>query len=277
VKDLSFIFVITFGHVGQIRFQKPATAQTQTLGAINFWTVTRKDHLAYCSVCINRKFTNEFGFICKLTDKKADFNDNCDNFSLDNKQRENRNRKYRDEVDASIEKRRTFLKQLLNSGPYLGYLNIADSSTHFPVNTNLESIIMESRNKKKLLLYAIILFPCVIGYSIYRDGMEIKNIEWFFLGFGLLWILLIYLYRDNKEIFRIGRQGIIVKKNHFIPWHKIDFIHLKTVPQDMENSVFLILKIEDLEDIEISIEHADKDVGQIAALTYQYIKACKKN
>ena len=33
VKAYSFIFAITFGHGGQIRFQKPATANSQTVVA----------------------------------------------------------------------------------------------------------------------------------------------------------------------------------------------------------------------------------------------------
>lgn len=33
VKAISFYLRSTFGHVGQIRFQKPTTAQTQTLAA----------------------------------------------------------------------------------------------------------------------------------------------------------------------------------------------------------------------------------------------------
>jgi len=36
VKAKSFIFAITFGHGGQIHFQKPATANSQTLAAIAF-------------------------------------------------------------------------------------------------------------------------------------------------------------------------------------------------------------------------------------------------
>jgi hypothetical protein len=38
------IFVITFGHGGQIRFQKPATANSQTLWRILLGTETNKHY-----------------------------------------------------------------------------------------------------------------------------------------------------------------------------------------------------------------------------------------
>lgn len=43
----------------------------------------RKEHLASCCICTNRKFDFQHGIICSLTDKIADFEVNCDSFSLD--------------------------------------------------------------------------------------------------------------------------------------------------------------------------------------------------
>jgi hypothetical protein len=240
--------------------------------------VTRKDYLTYCSVCTKRKFTHEFGFICGLTDKKADFKGDCNDFKLDKEQRQIRNKKYRDEIDSNIEKRKTIINRILDSEPQLDYLIGTESTKYqFTVNTTKEMIVMESKQKKTLLLYAIIIFPCIIGYSIYRDGIVTKNIEWFLTAFGLIWLSLIYFYRSNEEIFRLGGQGIIIRKKEFIPWHKINFVYLKTLKQEFGNAQSLILKIDDSDDKEISIEQADKDVGHITALTYQYIKECKRN
>jgi len=45
--------------------------------------MTREDHLKFCKKCINRKMDLQQGLICSITNKKADFIDNCENFQRD--------------------------------------------------------------------------------------------------------------------------------------------------------------------------------------------------
>ncbi|NVK83195.1 MAG: hypothetical protein HWE21_02675 [Cytophagia bacterium] len=45
--------------------------------------MTREEQLDFCRKCKNRKFDNEQGIICRLTDAKADFEDECPSFELD--------------------------------------------------------------------------------------------------------------------------------------------------------------------------------------------------
>ncbi len=45
--------------------------------------MTREEHLAYCKICLNRKFDPGQGLICALTDRKADFDSQCDDFKTD--------------------------------------------------------------------------------------------------------------------------------------------------------------------------------------------------
>ncbi len=45
--------------------------------------MTRKEHLEFCKVCLNRKFSPLEGIICKLTDRIANFKSACPNFSED--------------------------------------------------------------------------------------------------------------------------------------------------------------------------------------------------
>lgn len=45
--------------------------------------MTRDDHIAFCRKCNHRKFDQHQGFICRLTDKKADFQDTCPDFQVD--------------------------------------------------------------------------------------------------------------------------------------------------------------------------------------------------
>lgn len=45
--------------------------------------MTRKEHLEFCKKCLNRKFDSKEGLICSVTAKIADFEENCENFNLD--------------------------------------------------------------------------------------------------------------------------------------------------------------------------------------------------
>jgi hypothetical protein len=45
--------------------------------------MTRREHLSYCSICVNQARSWEFGIICSLTSQKADFTDTCKDFQVD--------------------------------------------------------------------------------------------------------------------------------------------------------------------------------------------------
>ncbi|MFT6053581.1 MAG: antitoxin component YwqK of YwqJK toxin-antitoxin module [Roseivirga sp.] len=45
--------------------------------------MTREEHIVFCKKCTNRKFDPNQGLICRITDKKADFEDECPSFNLD--------------------------------------------------------------------------------------------------------------------------------------------------------------------------------------------------
>ncbi len=45
--------------------------------------MTRAEHLVFCKKCVNRDFNITEGVLCTLTGAKADFEDNCPNYQLD--------------------------------------------------------------------------------------------------------------------------------------------------------------------------------------------------
>jgi hypothetical protein len=56
--------------------------------------LSRKEQLKYCKVCENRTFSKREGIICKLTNLKADFEANCDNYTGDQKTINNFNQRH---------------------------------------------------------------------------------------------------------------------------------------------------------------------------------------
>ena len=45
--------------------------------------MTREEHLEFCTKCINREFSRNHGVICGITGKIADFEGECENYSVD--------------------------------------------------------------------------------------------------------------------------------------------------------------------------------------------------
>ena len=63
-----------------------------------FINMTREEHLKFCSICFKRKLNPQVGLVCELTDKKADFEDECEFFELDEKEQQIR---YLRKLDAA--------------------------------------------------------------------------------------------------------------------------------------------------------------------------------
>ncbi len=239
--------------------------------------MTRSEHLSFCSVCTNRKFTTEVGFICSLTDKKADFDISCPQFSLDIEQRNARNKKYRDEIDTHLNNEKTFINSLKNAKVSLDYLVKPDNHLPLSVDTRKETIIKESSKNKYLLLISIIVLPIAIAYSAYKEDRNFQDMIWLLGVVLVIWLLLIYLYRSNAEIVRFGPQGIIIHQKEFIPWNTIDYIHRKVERGDVNNTDFLVVRLNNLTFREINVEYSNIGINQLAAITYCYIRYCKKN
>ena len=47
--------------------------------------MNRKTRLKYCKVCVKQSFDVEKGIICSLTEKQAEFENDCENFKEDSK------------------------------------------------------------------------------------------------------------------------------------------------------------------------------------------------
>lgn len=59
--------------------------------------MNKEEKLKYCSICKNQKFRMNVGIVCRLTDKVADFEDNCEYYEEDT---ELINRLYRKKVSV---------------------------------------------------------------------------------------------------------------------------------------------------------------------------------
>ncbi len=49
--------------------------------------MTRQEHLAFCSVCLNRSFDPKFGIVCGLTKEVANFESSCSDYAEDSSEK----------------------------------------------------------------------------------------------------------------------------------------------------------------------------------------------
>ena len=54
--------------------------------------MTREERLSYCRICQYRKMSNE-GLICRISNAKANFTDECPSFLVDEKKKESEKRR----------------------------------------------------------------------------------------------------------------------------------------------------------------------------------------
>lgn len=64
--------------------------------------MTREEQLKFCSVCKHRKMDMRQGMLCDLTDAKADFDEKCENFDVDQKMLEKQMQEQREQQETEI-------------------------------------------------------------------------------------------------------------------------------------------------------------------------------
>jgi hypothetical protein len=227
--------------------------------------------------------TQERGFICGLTNKIADFENICESFRIDSKKKQEDIRKYKNEIDSNIEKFNSLAKRMVNSGPEFSYLvdQVTKSSAPPLYQLPSEMIIFPLRRKKIMNLLLGILMPFIVAKAYY-DG-ELNSVPSWSVVFLVLMALggfyLIYLFIENKEILRMSKLGIIVKRKQFIPWNQIDFVHFETVRSKNTTEIYLIL-VMGLgfgTNKRIDVTYADKDIKELGTWIYQFIRSWKTN
>lgn len=237
--------------------------------------MTRLDHLCFCKVCRNRQ-TNDFDIICGLTNKIADFQEKCDNFDLDSTEKAKVLEHYKSEIKENIEKLKSLLRKFTYTGPVLSFLTDKVSGPFIEPRDLNGITVNESKSKKIFYLILPFLLWGASANAFYKNGFNISGAGWIALYSGILIglpIYFLYLFFRNKELFRMGKQGIIIEKKRFVPWFQINFIHFERIPE--RNN--LVLRLTDGDDIKVEITEADMSTEEIGKRVYGHLKKYKLN
>ena len=139
--------------------------------------MNRDYHLSFCKVCTNRKRNLENGIICSLTNKIADFQDNCPSYDFDTLEFQNYKKRFQDEI--------------------------SDKYT----TKNIEKLIGVTSFEK----------PEFSRFSKYNSIEKTQNLVFKYNGFygtiGIITILLIIvglILTSNNDVFNLTGENIIL-------------------------------------------------------------------
>jgi len=237
--------------------------------------MTRLDHLCYCKVCKNKQ-AKDFNIICGLTGKIADFKETCDNFNLDLTEKKQILEQYKSEIRENIDSLKSLVKKFTYTGPVLSFLTDNFSGKFPEPKESNEVIVSESKSKKIFYLILPFLLWGAYARDIYKNGFRFDEVAMIMLVVGLTVVLPIYffyLFFRNRELFRIGKQGMIVEKKRFIPWFQINYIHFEKIPK----TINLVIRLSDSDDIRVEITEADQSTEEIGRSVYGNMKKYKLN
>lgn len=230
--------------------------------------MNRNQHLSYCSVCKNRKYTLKHGFICGLTDKIADFEENCKDFELDREKKKEDLEKLIDRIKEKYPK---------ENGGFQFLVCKPIKSDKLVVKT--ENIALKSSKDKKNLL---LIMGCVLIYFfiqfIYELIYKEKNIAIVVIVIILLSLVLaaIYIiknYSSNKIKLTINNSGITNSKNEYFRWNEILYIHFTQIQFEEFLHIYFYIGSE----ISINISFLEMNRHDLGLLIYTYMKKVKNN
>ncbi|HRE66107.1 MAG TPA: hypothetical protein PLM56_01790 [Cyclobacteriaceae bacterium] len=226
----------------------------------------REFHLRFCSLCTNRHFNKDKGLICSITKKQADFEDNCNNFHLDDNE-------YKRIIVEKIQKyglteKKGIIKKLLGEITEYEVTKVTKS-----IKPNCEKDLPSSTYVgKSYLNYGLgilaIIFLMVFGFI----NTEFKGFDLIVIGVNaaLIGVItwLVIDFKTNKNDFTISEHGIN-KSGNLIPWKIILCTLIRKVPSKSFSEYYLILIVGTREDIEINLTglkyHFDR-VGNLVEL-----------
>lgn len=180
-------------------------------------------HLSYCSVCQNRTSNLQNGIICNLTNKQADFNDNCPNYNLDNKQLE----KVKNDIAFKIDNNLCNNSSSLDPNSEDGWKFYPLTQSSFSKYKTKQDTIGLKIGKKKFYQYLFLGFSIffflwiIIGALRSEDKIDFKEQLLAVCILVLPFLLLgIKQLRDNKVYFETLEKMMILN-NHTIAWNDI--------------------------------------------------------
>ena len=195
--------------------------------------MNRKYQLEFCKKCVNQKFDLHHGIICNLTNQKADFEENCENFIVDDSKVQEVDsiktpEKTRKTKRVRIPKpKKKYIEIFILGIVFIYFLNGVVGIPNFPGFSFITLVLAASiailgfnlyrpekyTNKTKAILFAIL---CGFAFStgIISFGAKILNhtnlVSLIFATPNfIIFIILIFLFIKSRKTFDTGKKQFL--------------------------------------------------------------------
>ncbi|MDO6853674.1 hypothetical protein IZU89_01840 [Cellulophaga lytica] len=173
----------------------------------------RNFQISYCSVCSNHKKDFKKGVYCGITDKRAQFDIYCQDYSFDSKKSKEITDNLKKQINSNYSNK-SFLNELLSKEIY------EDVNEVKPNNK-----IIKKHYKKNLFINYIVIV-LFVGYAIYyineywNEIIKFNKIETLIILFSIIVVILIELATKKNDSLSITKYGIITNETK-VPWNDI--------------------------------------------------------
>ena len=211
---------------------------------------------SFCSICKNAYWTPKYGFLCGLTKEKQSFENNCEDFKLN---------------ESSLEEKLSPTIELLNKSENGGYHFLEKLSKEYrdlrsiknKIQAGSESLSFPiifptiKRKKLKYLIIGICLTLTWTYFLIFKRTVSLNSIVLVF--YSVMYAIsgyLIFSYFYSTTIVTLLKEGVKYKKQ-FIRWVDILIMYREVVSDGRSSVEYLILQLHNKKEVKILVNDID--------------------
>jgi hypothetical protein len=241
----------------------------------------RKYHLSYCSVCKNKEMTLKEGIICGLTNKKANFIENCEN--------------YLEDGELALERVEKVKLKIFEKYPKKNIVGNILSSDYYKSSSEVKAQEFKKVNSKtfkydpthfKFLFFFVLIGSVIIAILKLNGVMNLldNKSEMLNLGFALLfssWLFYLGFIKEFKNNnIKIDNIGIHFKKskygikyeNQSVKWNEILEFGIVTKPNKNYTMHSIIFGTKTFDILEMNISSSEITPEQYVEIIKEKMK-----
>ncbi|WP_299683289.1 hypothetical protein [uncultured Dokdonia sp.] len=186
----------------------------------------RSHHIGFCLACVHKKRTLEHGVVCTLTDKIADFDEECPSFEVDISEVQKAKKTHKKYLEENYPLDRHAIEEMITDYTY-SFMNTKELSEYRP---SKKTAFRESDTSD---LNGIFIFGAIalvsFLYFLFNLDQPISLVVTLGSIIGSAVCSYRYLNKDYKVKIRITEKGI-QEKHTFVAWSEmIDYVLLTEV------------------------------------------------
>ncbi|WP_020528466.1 hypothetical protein [Flexithrix dorotheae] len=236
-----------------------------------------KGRLSFCSVCINGEKDFEKGHVCSIG-MNMNFNEECPEFNLDQKKRDEKTRKIKEKIEGVYNLVR-FADTLEEKPKRLSYL-VSNEDRNKKQKIDFSGVKFEESKLNKTGNFIVGVIVLGISFSMSFQWVQESNfgfleaIPFVIFNLFLLFAAIFLLKKSfNKNvIFEMNKYGVCINGEQ-IKWNRIVYVYIA----EYENYTEFKFNLNLGEKVSLSLNDLVITPERLGFLIYSYLKEFKKN